>query len=58
MLGEGYPRDESPASDAAALWPFIQVVVAADDDDLEVWAAEDFGTDRNLEPKGVVEMDL
>ena len=58
LPGDEYPRGEPPASEEAATWPFIQTVVAADDDDLEAWAAEDFGTDRNLEPKGVVEVDL
>lgn len=58
LPGVDYPRDERPASEEAARCPFIQIVVAADNDDLEAWAIEDFGTDRNLAPKGVVEVDL
>lgn len=58
LPGEGYPRGARPAREEASLWPFVQVVVAADDRDLETWAIEDFGTDRNLEPKGVVEVPL
>jgi len=40
------------------LWPFLQVLVAADDADLEIWAIADFGTDREGRPKGVVEVIL
>ena len=39
-------------------WPFLQVLIAADDDDLGRWAVDDFGTDRNGCPKGVVEVIL
>ena len=39
-------------------WPFLQILVAADEADLERWAADDFGTDRNGCPKGVVEVIL
>jgi hypothetical protein len=39
-------------------WPFLQILIAADDADLERWAADDFGTDRNGCPKGVVEVVL
>lgn len=37
-------------------WPFLQVILAADDADLEAWALRDFGTDRFLKTKGVVEV--
>ena len=39
-------------------WPFLQILIAADDADLERWAADDFATDRNGCPKGVVEVIL
>ena len=39
-------------------WPFLHILVAADEHDLEVWAAKDFGTDRRGHPKGVVEVQL
>ena len=40
------------------IWPFFHVLVAADDDDLEAWAMQDFGADRQRRPKGVVEVIL
>ena len=39
-------------------WPFLQIIIAADDADLERWALEDFGTDRRQRAKGVVEVVL
>jgi hypothetical protein len=39
-------------------WPFLQILVAADEADLERWAADDFGTDRDGFAKGVVEVIL
>ncbi len=56
LPGPHYPRDQSPASET--IWPFLQVIVAADETDLLQWATEDFGTDRRARPKGVVEVIL
>ena len=39
-------------------WPFLQILVAADEADLECWATGDFGTDRQGRAKGVVEVIL
>lgn len=39
-------------------WPFLQILVAADDEDLERWATSDFATDREGYVKGVVEVIL
>ena len=39
-------------------WPFLQILVAADEGDLESWATADSGTDRQHRPKGVVEVIL
>jgi Family of unknown function (DUF6932) len=39
-------------------WPFLQVLVAADDADLSNWSLDDFGTDRIGRAKGVVEVVL
>lgn len=36
----------------------FQIIVAVDDADSEAWALKDFGTDRSLKPKGVVEVIL
>ena len=54
----GYPRDQHAIIDENAAWPFTQVLVAADDADLDRWALEDFGTDRMERQKGVVEVIL
>jgi hypothetical protein len=40
------------------VWPFLQIIVAADDADFEAWATTQFGTDRQRRPKGVVEISL
>jgi hypothetical protein len=58
LPGPDYPRDQSATDDEEIRWPFVQLLVAADDADLERWALEDFGTDRNRKPKGVVEVKL
>jgi len=52
-FGSGSPEREVETQE---LLGFIQVLVAADDDDLEAWAMRDFGTDREQRPKGVVEV--
>jgi hypothetical protein len=56
LPGEGYPRAEPPYSEQNAVWPFLQIVVAVDEADLMNWAMKDFGTDRELIEKGVVEV--
>ena len=38
------------------VWPFLQIIVAADDADFEAWATTQFGTDRRRRQKGVVEI--
>lgn len=40
------------------VWPFLQIIVAADDMDFEAWATRQFATDRRKRPKGVVEVML
>ena len=40
------------------IWPFLQIIVAADDADFEAWAIRQFATDRRRRPKGVVELIL
>ena len=44
--------------DEDRIWPFLHVFVAADDEDVVVWIASEFGTDRNRRVKGVVEVKL
>jgi hypothetical protein len=58
LPGPDYPRDQLSASDDEMNWPFLHILVAADDDDMEQWILQDFGTDRYLRPKGVVEVIL
>ncbi len=45
-------RQQKPMFEAEQVWPFIQILIAADEADLKCWAADDFGTDRNGRPKG------
>ncbi len=40
------------------IWPFLQIIVAADDADFESWAVRQFSTDRRRRVKGVVEVIL
>jgi hypothetical protein len=59
LPGPDYPRDQPSANaDEELLWPFLHILVAADDEDLDRWILQDFGTDRYLRPKGVVEVIL
>jgi len=61
LRGEGlFPANAPPTSEGAGeiQWPFLQVIYAADDADLEQWALEDFGTDRRSRSQGVVEVIL
>ena len=39
------------------VWPFLQILIAADEADVERWAVDDFGTDRDGRDKGVVDGD-
>ena len=58
LPGADYPRGQAEVGDEELLWPFLQVIVADDDADLDRWALDDFGTDRNQQLKGVVEVRL
>jgi hypothetical protein len=58
LPGPDYPRDQQSPPDEEVHWPFLHVLVAADEADLEQWILQDFGTDRNQRPKGVVEVIL
>lgn len=49
-------REGTAAEMDPAAWPFLQILVAADDEDLERWATSDFATDRRGRQKGVVEV--
>ncbi len=58
LPGPDYPRQGPPLDSDELVWPFLQLVVAADDADFEAWAITTFGTDREQRPKGVVEVIL
>jgi hypothetical protein len=58
LPGPDYPRGQQPATYEEAIWPFLDVLAAADQDDIEAWSMRDFGTDRMLHPKGGVEAPL
>jgi hypothetical protein len=58
LPGDEYPRGEIPCSEQESNWPFLQIVVAVDENDFQAWALKDFGTDRQLVEKGVIEVML
>ena len=58
LPGADYPRGGKKLDDEDLIWPFLQLIVAADDADFEHWAIRQFGTDRQKRPKGVVEVEL
>jgi hypothetical protein len=58
LPGPDYPRGRSELDHNELLWPFLQIIVAADDADFEAWATRQFATDRRKRPKGVVEVVL
>jgi hypothetical protein len=58
LPGPDYPRAGPKLDDAELVWPFLQIIIAADDADFEAWATHQFATDRKKRPKGVVEVVL
>jgi hypothetical protein len=58
LPGPDYPRDASELDASEVVWPFLQIIVAADDADFEAWATHQFATDRRRHAKGVVEVIL
>jgi hypothetical protein len=58
LPGPDYPRGGPKLDSDELVWPFLQIIVAADDSDFESWATEQFSTDRKRRPKGVVEVIL
>lgn len=58
LPGPGYPGRGPKLESDELLWPFLQILVAADDADFESWATGLFASDRESRPKGVVEVIL
>jgi hypothetical protein len=56
LPGPDYPQQTQKLEDDELIWPFLQIIVAADDEDFEAWATHQFATDRKRRPKGVVEV--
>jgi len=56
--GPDYPRQSKKLDNNELAWPFLQIIVAADDADFEEWALHQFATDRKKRSKGVVEVML
>jgi hypothetical protein len=56
LPGADYPRGHPRLDDEELVWPFLQIIVAADDADFEAWATHQFATDRRKRPKGVLEV--
>jgi hypothetical protein len=58
LPGSDYPRDQKVIGEEESHWPFLQIFVADDDADLEAWALQDLGADREYHKKGVGEVIL
>lgn len=58
LPGQNYPLHSQDLDNDELVWPFLQIIVAADDADFEAWATHQFATDRRKRPKGVVEVML
>jgi len=58
LRGADYPREELPVDEADKRWPCLHVQIAEDADDFLKWADVDFGMDRRLVHRGVVEIVL
>ena len=58
LPGPGYPRQGPKLDSDELVWPFLQIIAAADDEDFEASATTQFSTDRKKRPKGVVEVIL
>ncbi len=56
LPGSDYPRHGQELDADELVWPFLQIIVAADDADFEAWATRQFATDKRKRPKGVVEV--
>lgn len=56
LPGIKYPRGETALKQELVAWPFLHILVVADDLELAEWSAQHFGVDRILVAKGVVEV--
>jgi len=58
LRGPDYPRNEMPVVPDDSNWPFLDVKVAENEEDMNHWERFDFGLDRKLIPRGIVEIVL
>jgi hypothetical protein len=58
LPGPNYPGQNADLDNDELVWPFLQILFAADDTDFEAWATKQFSTDRKGRHKGVVEVIL
>lgn len=56
LPADGDELDEANLDELQGRFPYVQIIVALNAADLERWALIDFGTDRRLLPKGVIEV--
>jgi hypothetical protein len=56
LPGPDYAKQGKELDCDEVTWPFLQIIVAADDADFEAWALRQFATDRSKRQKGVVEI--
>lgn len=54
----GVVASELPPKSEDLVWPFLQVQVAVDENDFDLWARVDFAIDHRGIPKGTVEIKL
>jgi hypothetical protein len=58
LPGPGYPLQGGSITTSVAQWPFLHIMIAVDESDLQQWAVVDFGTDRMGNPRGILEIQL
>ncbi|HLQ45677.1 MAG TPA: hypothetical protein VK137_13155, partial [Planctomycetaceae bacterium] len=57
-VGADYPRGQNKLWQDETRWPFLQIVVAADDDDFAAWTNHIFADNGRHGKKGMVEVRL
>jgi len=58
LPGESYQRGVKLFQIEQLRWPFLDIQIASDEADFDRWSREDFGSDREDIPQGVVEIEL
>ncbi len=58
LLDPSFDKTQLDLLGLERLWPFLHVIIAGDEADLESWASADFAFDREDNPRGVLEIVL